>query len=69
MAADEQLRDFVRSWSPTSTRSRSGYLKGISVGARMDPFSGQLTGSTSAVQAAVADAEVLQEGRQGDAAK
>jgi hypothetical protein len=54
---DEQLRSFVRNWHPTATRSRSGFLKGVSVAARVDPFSGQLTGSTSAVQSAAAIAE------------
>ena len=54
---DAQLRSFVRNWAPGGARSRTGYLRGVSVAARTDPFSGQLTGSTSAVQAAAAAAQ------------
>lgn len=60
VADDEQLRSFVRNWHPNASRSASGFLKGVSVAARVDPFSGRLTGSASAVQSAAVAAEEVQ---------
>lgn len=65
VADDEQLRSFVRSWHPKASRSASGFLKGVSVAARVDPFSGRLTGSASAVQPAAAEAGDEQPEAQG----
>ena len=48
----------VRNWHPDVERTRTGYLKNLSLRPRVDPFTGQQIGS---VDAAVA-AAVLVEG-------
>ena len=67
VADDEQLRSFVRNWHPNAARSASGFLKGVSIVARVDPFSGRLTGSANAVQSAAANATEDQPEVQGTA--
>jgi hypothetical protein len=51
---DATLRDMVRNWHPDAERTRTGYLKNLSLRPRVDPFTGQVTGSVdTAVAAAV----------------
>jgi hypothetical protein len=42
---DSTLRDMVRNWHPDVERTRTGYLKNLSLRPRLDPFTGQATGN------------------------
>lgn len=45
---DDRIRDFVRNWAPDVQRTPNGYLKGLSLQQRTDPFTGAATGSATA---------------------
>ena len=41
----------VRNWHPAADRTATGYYKNLSLRAKVDPFTGQTTGSEDAVPA------------------
>lgn len=43
--SDAALKDMIRNWHPSASRTANGYYKNISVQAKVDPFTGQTTGS------------------------
>lgn len=45
---DNILRDMVRNWHPSVDRTKTGYLRNLSLKARIDPFTGKPVGSVSA---------------------
>ena len=49
--SDSTLRDMIRNWHPAVDRTATGYYKNLSLRAKIDPFTGQTTGSEDAVPA------------------
>ncbi|EIE27726.1 hypothetical protein COCSUDRAFT_55711 [Coccomyxa subellipsoidea C-169] len=43
------LRDMIRNWHPNAERTASGYYKNLALRQRVDPFTGEMTGSAAAV--------------------
>lgn len=43
-ADDLALREMVRAWAPGASRTSQGFLKGVSLKSRIDPFTGQRVG-------------------------
>ena len=39
---DAGLRDMVRTWNPSVSRTSQGFLRGVSLAPRVDPFTGQV---------------------------
>lgn len=50
--SDAVLRDMVRNWHPDVMRTRNGYFKNLSVKARVDAFTGEVTGYAAPAAAA-----------------
>lgn len=44
------LRDMIRNWHPGADRTASGYYKNLSLQERVDPFTGEMTGSAAVVR-------------------
>jgi hypothetical protein len=42
--SDEELRSMIRNWHPDVERTPKGFLKNLSVIARLDPFTGESQG-------------------------
>lgn len=73
--SDAVLRDMVRSWHPDSSRTPGGYYKNVSLSARIDPFTGMVTGAgapaalsaTRPGEDAIADGGIADSGGAGGA--
>ncbi len=49
--SESTLRDMIRNWHPAADRTTTGFCKNLSLRAKIDPFTGQTTGSEDAVPA------------------
>ncbi len=43
--SDAALKDMIRNWHPSASRTANGYYKNISVQAKVDPFTGEKVGN------------------------
>eukprot|EP01023_Acetabularia_acetabulum_P026028 TRINITY_DN2478_c0_g5_i3.p2 TRINITY_DN2478_c0_g5~~TRINITY_DN2478_c0_g5_i3.p2 ORF type:complete len:317 (-),score=39.80 TRINITY_DN2478_c0_g5_i3:263-1213(-) len=44
--SDDRLRSMIRQWAPWAQRTSTGYYKNLSIKAKIDPFTGEMTGTT-----------------------
>jgi hypothetical protein len=50
--SDALLRDLIRNWHPGADRTPAGYYKNLSLRARIDMFTGEVTGTEEVTGAA-----------------
>ncbi|KAK9917166.1 hypothetical protein WJX75_001505 [Coccomyxa subellipsoidea] len=50
------LRDMIRNWHPSAERTATGYYKNLALRQRVDPFTGEITGSAAAAGSARTEA-------------
>lgn len=43
--SDSEFRDMIKNWHAGADRTSTGYYKNLSLRARIDPFTGEMTGS------------------------